>query len=57
MQIWHILAYFKPGVQLVILGRITGSLFFNFWQKLKARHWLFKLNFKWLAMGNCQPKH
>jgi hypothetical protein len=24
---------------------------------LKARRWLFKLNFKWLAMGNCQPKH
>jgi hypothetical protein len=57
MQIWHISAYFKPGVQLVILGRITGSLFLNFWQKLKARRWLFKLNFKWLAMGNCQPKH
>jgi hypothetical protein len=30
MQIWHILAYFKPGVQLVILGRITGSLFLIF---------------------------
>jgi hypothetical protein len=30
MQIWHILAYFKPGFQLVILGRITGSLFLIF---------------------------
>jgi hypothetical protein len=56
MHIWHISAYFKPGVQLIILGRITGS-FFSFWQKLKAHHGLFKLNFKWLAMGNCQPKH
>jgi hypothetical protein len=29
MQIWHISTYFKLGVQLIILGRITGSLFLS----------------------------
>jgi hypothetical protein len=28
MQIWHISAYFKKVVQLIILGRVIGSLFF-----------------------------
>jgi hypothetical protein len=53
MQIWKISAYFMQGVQLIILGRVTGSLFsFLFWKKLKAHHWLSKIYFKWLAMGN-----
>jgi hypothetical protein len=32
MQIWHISAYFKQGVQQIILGRVTGSLIFHFGQ-------------------------
>jgi hypothetical protein len=35
MQIWHISAYIKPGVQLIILGRIIGSLFSIFGKNWK----------------------
>jgi hypothetical protein len=28
MQNWHTSAYFKQGVQLIILERVTGSFFF-----------------------------
>jgi hypothetical protein len=51
MQIWDISAYFKQGVQLIILGIVT-SHFFYFRKKLKVHLWLSKMYFKCLAMGN-----
>jgi hypothetical protein len=56
MQIWQISAYFNQGVQLIILGRVIVLLFYV-WKKIKAHHWLSKIYFKCLAMGNWQPKH